>query len=79
LPAGPFCCSLLNDRLVWGRGVRDYKVYVLSPGDHIKSAPRILKCEDDAEAVYMARQLIEGLPLEIWEGARIVTKVSPDK
>lgn len=56
-----------------------YRIYVFEEGDHIKQVPRILECRDDAEAIQQARQLLDGKPMEVWEGARIVVRLSPDK
>ena len=65
---------------MWGeRVVLSYRVYVLEEGGHIRKAPAVLDCEDDAEAIQRAKQLLDGKPIEVWEGARVVIKLQPKK
>lgn len=56
-----------------------YRVYVLEEGNRIKNVPQILECQDDAEAILRAQELLADKPIEIWEGARIVKKIKPDQ
>lgn len=52
----------------------DYRIYFVDPGGHVVGPPTVIKCEDDDRAKVVARQYIDGLDIELWEGARVVAK-----
>ena len=60
--------------------MREYRIYsVVTTTNNIKGVPAILVCKDDTEAVKQAKNLLNGLDLEVWDGARKVTRIeSPD-
>lgn len=56
-----------------------YRVYVVGQSGHVGGIPQYIECRDDAEAIQQARQIMDGHSIEIWEGTRIVKKLSPEK
>jgi hypothetical protein len=61
---------------MFGGEMRNYRLYLLDQNDRIQSAVE-LQCDDDADAIQMARSLLDG-PMELWEGARIVRRLYPE-
>ena len=53
-----------------------YRLYTLEAGKHIASPPREIECETDELAVQRATQLLDGKDIEVWERARLVTRLS---
>jgi hypothetical protein len=62
-----------------GRGgaMLEYRLYFLDSDGHITSPPAIVRCEDDRAAIMSAEQLLEGKAIEIWQGARLITRIQP--
>jgi hypothetical protein len=56
--------------------MREYRLYSLVSGtNHIKGVPAILVCENDTKAIQEARERLNGLDLEVWDGARRVIRI----
>ena len=55
--------------------MREYKLYIFDDKNHIRSAID-LECEDDAQAIRLARASPKG-PMELWQGARMVKTFRP--
>ena len=55
----------------------EYRVYTLTSGNTIRGAPAIIVCDTDQEAVEQARQSIDDHDIEVWQGARCVTRLRP--
>jgi len=53
----------------------DYRVYKLDGAGKTTGPPTIVRCEDDAAALDLARPLADGHTSEIWEGARRVATI----
>jgi hypothetical protein len=53
----------------------DYRLYTLKNDGHIAGPPKILQCADDQEAIAEAKKLLDGLDIEIWQGARVVIRL----
>ena len=53
------------------RAVPEYRVYTVGPDGHFQSAVRLI-CPDDETAKEQAKQLIDGLDIELWQQARKV-------
>ena len=47
----------------------DYRAYLLDQDGHIKLRVDLV-CEDEATAKERAKQLVEGHPVELWQGDR---------
>jgi hypothetical protein len=56
----------------------DYRFFALKNGNHIPGPPTVRQCASDHEAVAEATKLLDGLDLEIWHGARMVMRLTPD-
>ena len=54
-----------------------YRLYFLDRDDHIRHAVS-LECEDDAQAIELARGHADGRTLELWQGARRVVRLASD-
>jgi hypothetical protein len=49
-----------------------YRINFVDPAGYISSPSQIMICLDDEDAKQKARQLINGLDIELWQGARLV-------
>ena len=64
--------------MVGKAGMADYRAYTVGTDGHfIGFTP--LVCTDDADAIEQAKQLFEGLVIEIWIGERIVARLESKK
>jgi hypothetical protein len=52
-----------------------YRAYRVSRDGRIESA-RLLVCASDEEAIVQANQFAAGLDVELWQGDRLVTRVT---
>ena len=57
----------------------DYRFYVVNKDGHIAGPPLVVDCADDEAAVKEAKQLVDGGVIEIWQRARKVKYLTPDK
>jgi hypothetical protein len=55
----------------------DYRIYFLSRDGHILRPAAVISCTDDADAILQAEQVLDGSPVEVWEGARLVRLLTP--
>ena len=55
----------------------EYRIYKLLRANEIAGPPIEVECASDQEAVAEAKKLINGLGLEIWQGARVITRLRP--
>jgi hypothetical protein len=39
-------------------------------------SPRVVTCPFDEEVIAKAKSMVDGLDLEIWDGARVVAKIA---
>lgn len=53
----------------------EYRAYVLSDDGHIQSFEPIV-CDDDDTAIATAKRLVNGQDVELWQGCRMITKLS---
>jgi hypothetical protein len=53
----------------------DYRAYLVGPEDHFIGYSSFV-CRDDGEAIEKAKELFEGPTIELWCGARLVTRIS---
>lgn len=52
----------------------EYRAYVVEEDGHIRSS-RAFVCDDDADATVWAKQLVDGMDIELWSGERFVTRI----
>ena len=57
----------------------DYRIYSISKDGRIVAPPEIVESPDDSEAIEKARQFVDGHTIEIWERARFLIKIDPEK
>jgi hypothetical protein len=58
----------------------EYRFYSFTDGNRIAGPPKFGQCSSDQEAIVEARKLLDGLDIEIWQAARVVTRLkSSDK
>lgn len=49
--------------------MQDYRAFIIGPDGHVQN--RIdLRCVDDAEAIKLAKQLVDGHDVELWQLGR---------
>jgi hypothetical protein len=56
--------------------MRTYRIYRLDHG-HITAPPAVVECETEEAAIREARQYVDGLDVELWEGSRLVWTSPP--
>ena len=56
--------------------MHSFRAYVLDLDGHV--IRRIdLACEKDDDAIERAKQLVDGYPVELWDGARKIAEFEP--
>jgi hypothetical protein len=55
----------------------EYRIYKLLRANEIAGPPIEVECASDQEAVAEAKKPINGIDLEIWQGARVITRLRP--
>lgn len=53
--------------------VADYRVYVFGTDGHIERSI-LLDCKNDSAAIESAKQLIDGLDIELWQRDRMIAR-----
>jgi hypothetical protein len=53
-----------------------YRIYTLRSDGHIRGPADIVECEGDEEAIRAAQRTLNGLDVEVWEGARFIARLS---
>ncbi len=53
----------------------EYRIYTLVGGNHIAGPPRTVTCDTDQEAIAQAKTYLDGSDIEVWQAARIVTRL----
>ena len=53
----------------------EYRAYLIDHDGHIKSFEPLV-CADDVAAITTAKRLVDGHDVEVWQGARIVTRLA---
>jgi hypothetical protein len=57
--------------------MRAYRAYLIDKDDHIHSH-RVIDADNDDRALEVAKQYVDGLDVEIWDGARKIARLSKD-
>jgi len=55
--------------------VEEYRAYVVGSDGHFIGFEALV-CADDAEAVEKAKRLVDRYDIELWSGARLVTRLA---
>jgi hypothetical protein len=53
----------------------DYRIYLITEGNHIASAPVKITCDNDPIAVRQSQNLLERHDIQLWEGRRLVIEL----
>jgi hypothetical protein len=57
-----------------------YRVYKISPDNHITTLPNIVNFSDDEAVIEYAKTQLNGQGIEVWDGTRVVIRlVSTEK
>jgi hypothetical protein len=56
-----------------------YRIYTLTFEGNVVASPRIIDCMDDDEAIRVARDYLDGQPIEVWLEARRVARINIDE
>lgn len=54
--------------------MEEYRAYTVGEDDHFVSH-RAFVCSNDADAITWAEQLLDGHPIELWSGNRLVLRI----
>jgi hypothetical protein len=54
----------------------NYRVYTIIKSDKVAGRADVVTCATDAEALVKARQFLQSNDLEIWQGARMVSRLN---
>ena len=46
--------------------MQEYRAYIMGPDGHVQSRVDI-RCDDEAEAIRLAKQLVDGHDVELWQ------------
>ena len=49
----------------------EYRAYTVNYDGHL-NPPRVLECADDGEAIAQVKVSLNGQPIELWQGTRLV-------
>jgi len=49
----------------------EYRIYQIGPDGH-RLPPGTIVAESDADAIDQVKTMLDGLPIELWQGARMV-------
>ncbi|HWN52178.1 MAG TPA: hypothetical protein VNO18_20570, partial [Xanthobacteraceae bacterium] len=60
-----------------GAQMGDYRVYQLDEDGHIRSPPKVFRCESDEAAIQRAERMVDGHDIELWQLDRLVIRLSP--
>jgi hypothetical protein len=56
--------------------MQDYRAYILGPDGHVQNRVDLL-CDDEAEAIKLAKQLVDGHDVELWQLDRRIETFKP--
>jgi hypothetical protein len=59
--------------------MNNYRVYFIERNGHIAQPARHFECSGDDEAIQQAQKFIDGLDVELWDGARFIQRFSCHK
>lgn len=55
----------------------EYYAYRIGENGHIENRVELI-CDNDSEAKRLARQLVDGHAIELWQGTRMIDRLEPD-
>jgi hypothetical protein len=55
-----------------------YYAYIIGDDDHVAGRVQVI-CRNDDEAKRLAKQLVDGHAIELWQEARMIERFEPKK
>jgi hypothetical protein len=55
--------------------IAEYRLYTVDKGGHVDGPPEVFSCGNDEAAINMARYLVDGHDVELWQLDRLVTRL----
>ncbi|WP_152620966.1 hypothetical protein [Bradyrhizobium japonicum] len=52
-----------------------YRIYRMDQDGHVAGPADFVDCADDQKALVAALQYVDGMDIEVWDGARCVGKI----
>jgi hypothetical protein len=77
-PKFPLILASVSGR-VRGSVMPVYRFYSIKKDDHVAGPPVVIEAPTDSEAIAKARQQLDGLDIEIWDGGRKVAYLASDE
>ena len=59
----------------WKISMPEYRFYTLLRGNKIAGPATQVECSSDEEAISQAKKFINGLDIEVWQGARLIARL----
>jgi hypothetical protein len=60
---------------IGAQAMPQYRLYRLSPDDHIVGISNVVESDSDEDVIAHAKSKLDGLGIEIWDGPRLVTRL----
>jgi hypothetical protein len=57
------------------RHMQQYRIYTLLSDNKVAGPATEIECSSDEEAISQAEKFVNGLDIEVWQGARLVTRL----
>jgi hypothetical protein len=61
---------------LWDRAMQGYRAFIIGEDGHVKDRVDLV-CQDETEARRLARQLVDGHDVELWQLDRKIETLSP--
>lgn len=74
IPVAPIPVALLLLKQGLGAEMPSYRLYATDKDGHIVGPSTVITCDSDQDAIQKAGQLKNGHAIEVWEGARFVSR-----
>jgi hypothetical protein len=52
-----------------------YRIYRISPDNHITTLPDVVVFSDDEDVIEYAKKQVNGQGVEVWDGTRVVIRL----
>ena len=60
---------------IGAQAVPQYRLYRLTPDDHIAGVSEVVEYDSDQDVIAHAKSKLDGLDIEVWDGPRIVIRL----
>ena len=62
-----------------GGAMPEYRIYTVKKDGHLRGPPKVVECPNDLAVIKEAKQFLDGLLIEVWQGARVVIRLDPNQ